>query len=41
MPAKNLIGEGAGRSRGFYYQMQGFENVTPDRSERSSDAGRL
>lgn len=26
VPAENLIGEGAGRGRGFYYQMQGFEN---------------
>ena len=26
VPAENLIGEEAGRGRGFYYQMQGFEN---------------
>jgi (2S)-methylsuccinyl-CoA dehydrogenase len=26
VPAANLIGEDAGRGRGFYYQMQGFEN---------------
>ncbi len=26
VPAENLIGEDAGRGRGFYYQMQGFEN---------------
>ena len=26
VPAENLIGEQAGRGRGFYYQMQGFEN---------------
>ena len=26
VPADNLIGEEAGRGRGFYYQMQGFEN---------------
>ena len=26
VPTQNLIGEEAGRGRGFYYQMQGFEN---------------
>ena len=26
VPAKNLIGEEAGLNRGFYYQMEGFEN---------------
>ncbi|MAL66673.1 MAG: acyl-CoA dehydrogenase, partial [Acidimicrobiaceae bacterium] len=26
VPGENLIGEEAGRGRGFYYQMQGFEN---------------
>ena len=26
VPAENLIGETDGRGRGFYYQMQGFEN---------------
>ncbi len=26
VPTENLIGEDAGRGRGFYYQMQGFEN---------------
>ncbi len=26
VPAESLIGEDAGRGRGFYYQMQGFEN---------------
>ncbi len=26
VPAQNLIGGDAGRGRGFYYQMQGFEN---------------
>ena len=26
VPARNLIGEDAGRGRGFYFQMQGFEN---------------
>jgi (2S)-methylsuccinyl-CoA dehydrogenase len=26
VPAENLIGEEAGKGRGFYYQMEGFEN---------------
>jgi (2S)-methylsuccinyl-CoA dehydrogenase len=26
VPAENLIGEDAGKGRGFYYQMEGFEN---------------
>jgi (2S)-methylsuccinyl-CoA dehydrogenase len=26
VPRENLVGEDAGRGRGFYYQMQGFEN---------------
>ena len=26
VPASNLIGEDAGKGRGFYYQMEGFEN---------------
>ena len=26
VPAENLIGEEAGKGKGFYYQMEGFEN---------------